>query len=70
MNGNGIRDRRETAAHAWQRLGLLKPGQKFNRDRYKSCVQNAVSKLVSQGLLPKKVGEFYIEQAAKVRIRD
>ncbi len=70
MNGNGIRDRRETVAHAWQRLGLLKPGQRLNRDRYKSCVQNAVSKLVSQGLLPKKVGEFYIEQAAKVRIRD
>jgi hypothetical protein len=70
MNGNGLRDRRETVVQAWQRLGLLKPGQKLNRDRYKSCVQNAVSKLVSQGLLPEKVGEFYIEQAAKVRIRD
>jgi hypothetical protein len=66
MNGNGVRDKRETASQAWHRLGLVKAGQKLNAAIYTNCVHAAVSKLVQEGLLPKKVGEFYVEQA-KVR---
>lgn len=63
MNGNGVRDKRETVSQAWQRLGLLKPGQKLTQAAYASCVNAAAAKLVKEGLLPKKVGEFYTEQA-------
>lgn len=67
MNGNGVRDKRETVAQAWQRLGLLKPGQKLTQAVYVNCVKSAAFKLVNEGLLPKKVGEYYVEQAAKMR---
>src|SRR5262245_19018181 len=68
MNGNGMRDKRETVSQAWQRLGLLKSGQKLSQAVYANCVNAAASKLVKEGLLPKKVGEFYIEQANKTRL--
>lgn len=68
MNGNGARDQRETIAHAWQRLGLLKAGQKMSASIYQNCVKNAAAKLVKQGLLPAKVGEYYIEKASKARL--
>jgi Alpha/beta hydrolase domain len=68
MNGNGMRDKRETVSQAWQRLGLLKPGQKLTQAFYANCVNAAASKLVKEGLLPKKVGEFYVEQANKTRL--
>ncbi|MBM4260902.1 MAG: hypothetical protein FJ145_05595 [Deltaproteobacteria bacterium] len=67
MNGNGVRDKRETVAQAWQRLGLLKAGQRMTQVAYVNCVKNAAFKLVHEGLLPKKVGEYYVEQAAKLR---
>jgi hypothetical protein len=65
MNGNGVRDKRETITQAWQRLGLLKAGQKLTQALYAGCVKAAASKLVNEGLLPKKVGEHYIEKAGK-----
>lgn len=68
MNGNGVRDRRESITEAWRRLGLLKPGEKFDRSRYRRCVERAVSALVAEGLLPKRVGEFYVEEAARVSL--
>ena len=68
MNGDGVRDKRETVSQAWQRLGLLKPGQKLTQAVYSACVNAAASKLVKEGLLPKKVGEFYAEQANKARL--
>ena len=68
MNGNGVRDKRETASQAWQRLGLLKPGQRLTQGVYTACVNSAASKLVKAGLLPKKVGEYYVEQANKARL--
>ena len=67
MNGNGTRDKREAVAQAWQRLGLLKAGQKMSVGGYQNCVKNAAGKLVKQGLLPEKVGEYYVERAAKTR---
>ena len=68
MNGDGVRDKRETVSQAWQRLGLLKPGQKLTQAVYSACVNAAAAKLVKEGLLPKKVGEFYAEQANKARL--
>jgi hypothetical protein len=68
LNGNGVRDKRETLSQAWQRLGLLKPGHKLTQAAYASCVNAAAAKLVKEGLLPKKVGEFYAEQANKARL--
>jgi hypothetical protein len=68
MNGNGARDKRETLTQAWQRLGLLKPGQKFTQSVYTGCVKAAAAKLVKDGLLPRRVGEAYVEQAAKTSI--
>ena len=68
LNGNGVRDKRESVSQAWQRLGLLKPGQKLTQAVYSACVNAAASKLVKEGLLPKKVGEFYAEQANKARL--
>jgi hypothetical protein len=65
MNGNGVRDRRETIAQAWQRLGLLKSGQALTATAYQKCVSDAAAVLVRQKLLPKSVGDYYIEQSAK-----
>lgn len=68
MNGSGARDKRETPTQAWQRLGLLKPGQKLTAAAYQGCVKDAATKLVKEGLLPAKVGEYYVEKAAKTRL--
>lgn len=68
MNGNGVRDTRETVAQAWRRLGLLKSGQKMTVATYQTCVKEAASALVTQGLLPATVGEHYVEQASKARL--
>lgn len=64
MNGDGKRDRRETVTEAWRRLGLLKPGQSFDRSHYVACVAGAVSKLVGDGLLPESLAGYYVERAA------
>lgn len=68
MNGNGKRDQRETLTQAWQRLGLLKAGQKLTQGAYVSCVKNAALKLVKDGLLLKRAAEHYIEQAQRTRV--
>jgi Alpha/beta hydrolase domain len=63
MNGNGRRDTRETVAQAWTRLGLLAPGERFTRARYVTCVTNAATKLVTEGLLPPRLLSHYVKQA-------
>ena len=68
MNGNGKRDKRETMSEAWQRLGLLKAGQKLTHSVYVGCVKAVAAKLVKEGLLPNRVGEFYVERAGKARL--
>jgi hypothetical protein len=70
MNGNGVRDKRETLTQAWQRIGLLPNGQRFTQSVYVGCVKAAAAKLVKEGFLPKRVGEFYAEQAARIRLPD
>jgi hypothetical protein len=68
MNGNGARDKRETPTQAWERLGLLKSGQRLTSAVYQSCVKEAAEKLVKQGLLPARVGEYYVEKATRTRL--
>ena len=68
LNGNGSRDKRETVEQAWQRVGLLKAGQKLTSTAYQECVKDTATKLVKDGLLPAKVGEYYVEKAAKARL--
>jgi hypothetical protein len=63
MNGNGVRDKRETLAQAWTRLGLLKAGERLTPARYTTCVANAAAKLVDQGLLPPRVLAWYVNRA-------
>jgi hypothetical protein len=64
MNRNGVRDKRETTAQAWARLGLLKPGERLDRRRYVACVANAAAQLVEQGLLPQSVLAYYAKRAS------
>lgn len=64
MNRNGIRDKRETVAQAWTRLGLLKAGEKLTHSKYVSCVANAAAKLAEERLLPPKVVAHYVKKAA------
>jgi hypothetical protein len=68
MNGNGVRDKRESLTQAWHRLGLLKPGQPMTLAAYQNCVKNVGAKLVKQGLLPARVGEYYVEKASRTRL--
>jgi len=64
MNGNGVRDKRETITQAWARLGLLKPGEKLTHGKYKTCVINAASKLAKERLLSQKVLAYYKKKAS------
>jgi len=64
MNGNGVRDKRETITQAWARLGLMKPREKLTHSRYKACVINAANKLAKEGLLSQKVLAYYKRKAA------
>jgi Alpha/beta hydrolase domain len=63
MNGNGVRDKRETVVQAWKRLGLLKPTELFTRSKYITCVTNAAAKLVEEGLLPPPLLAYYMKKA-------
>ena len=63
MNGNGVRDKRESIVQAWRRLGLLKPGERLTQAKYAACVANAAARLVEQGLLPTRVLAHYVNQA-------
>ena len=65
MNQNGRPDRRETLTEAWQRLGLMKGDERFNRDRYVECVEAAVSGLTEEGFITKEIAGLYIREAAE-----
>ncbi len=65
MNENGRRDKRETVTEAWRRLGLLKAGETFSRDKYAACVQNAAAKLRGENLITEKVAKLYVEEAGQ-----
>lgn len=63
MNGNGVRDRRETVEQAWRRLGLLRREQSFTRPKYVDCVTQAAKALAGDGLLPARVVHHYTRKA-------
>jgi len=68
MNGNGVRDRRETVDQAWTRLGLLTSGEKFTRSKYISCVSSTAAKLAGAGLLPSKLVAYYVKKATASKV--
>jgi len=68
MNGNGARDKRETVAQAWQRLGLLKKGENLTHGKYISCVTDSAAKLTEESLLPQKMISYHVKKAAETRL--
>ena len=64
MNLNRYLDHRESVDQAWHRLGLLKPGEKFNRSKYQACVEAAVDKLKADRLITERVAARYIQEAS------
>jgi hypothetical protein len=63
MNGNGYRDFVETVTEAWQRTGLLKAGQTFDRERYGQCVRQTSERLVKEGFFLEKTAEMYAKRS-------
>jgi len=64
MNGNGVRDERESVEAAWRRLGLLGTEDAFTPQRYAACVEDAAVSLAEERLLPWRVVEHYRTVAA------
>jgi hypothetical protein len=63
MNRNGYHDYRESITEAWQRLGLLREGERFTREAYVECVSRAARALAQEGLLHSRVAKHYTEEA-------
>lgn len=66
MNLNRYLDHRESVQEAWHRLGLLKPGENFNRESYRACVETAVIQLKRTRFLTEQAAALYLQQAAGV----
>jgi hypothetical protein len=63
MNKDGKRNVRESVTEAWRRIGLLKSGETFSRDKYVACVQSAIAKLRKDSFLTEKSANAYVEEA-------
>jgi hypothetical protein len=70
MNGNGVRDTRDSVEDAWkrrrvngERSGVLDPDESFTAERYAQCVIESASELVKAGLLTEAALTHYKEQA-------
>ena len=68
MNRNGVWDERETRSQAWQRLGLLGPGETLTRDRYVGCVRAAAGALATDGFLSQTNATWYVDHAGQAEI--
>jgi hypothetical protein len=68
MNRNGSWDRRESVREAWQRLGLLKPGEAFTREAYVACATAAAERLQQQGFFSAVTARRYGEMAKQADI--
>jgi len=66
MNLNRYLDQREDVDQAWQRLGLLKAGERFSRSRYQACVEASVARLQQEKLITERVAARYLQEAAQV----
>jgi hypothetical protein len=69
MNRNGVWDFRETTSQAWQRLGLLPPGQSLTREKYVACVQSAAERLRKDGFFSDQTAGWYLEQAKQAELQ-
>jgi len=63
MNRNGIWDFRETPSAAWQRLGLLEPGEDLTHPRYVACVEDAATSLQDEGFFTAATVQRYVDEA-------
>ena len=63
MNGNGVRDRRETVEQAWRRLGLLGSEQPMSAERYSACLDGAARELIEEGFLVAGSNDWYASGA-------
>jgi hypothetical protein len=66
MNLNRYLDQREDMDQAWQRLGLLKPGERFSRSMYQACMKASVARLQQEKLITERVAAQYLQEAAQV----
>lgn len=60
---NGYRGFVETVTEAWQRVGLLKNDETFDRERYVACADKAVADLQAEKFITSRTVNFYREQA-------
>lgn len=63
MNGNGYRDFVETTTEAWQRVGLLKPEETFNRERFVQCVRQSADSLVKNKFFMTRTVDKYLQKS-------
>jgi hypothetical protein len=72
MDGNNVRDTRESITQAWHRrwregkkYGVLAPGETLTHGRYVSCVAEVAAKLFQQRLISEAAMVHYIQEAIK-----
>ncbi|MEE2840469.1 MAG: alpha/beta hydrolase domain-containing protein [Acidobacteriota bacterium] len=68
MNLNRYLDHRESVQQAWNRLGLLKGDEKFNRESYRACVDSVVARLKGMGFLTEQAAALYHQQSSEVEL--
>jgi hypothetical protein len=68
MNHNNIRDFVETVTEAWQRVGLLKPTETFNRERYVQCVRQATTKLIDEKFFIPRTADKYLQRSRVISL--
>ncbi len=66
MNLNRYLDQRESVEQAWQRLGLLKPEERFSRSKYQACVEASVAELKQEKLITERGAARYLQEASRV----
>ena len=66
MNLNRYLDQRESMEQAWQRLGLLKPGERFSRSKYQACGEASVAELKQEKLITERGAARYLQEASRV----
>ena len=66
MNLNRYLDERESIQQAWQRLDLLKSGERFDGETYRACVQTTVDRLKRTGFLTEQAANLYVQQASQL----
>jgi hypothetical protein len=69
MNRDTVWDFRETPQEAWVRLGLLKKGEPFTREKYVACVEATTSALTKEGFFSTATAADYVEQAKKADLQ-